>query len=357
MLRPALRLPLGSFMEIHEQVRPAPRDTLDHHGLRRVDPRRAPHVRRVPVAHLRIRRRRSLEPIRLYYSRSWVVGGLVGAALGLLGLRRLGWPLAASAGGIGALTWGYAAYVEPARPRLERVELWLPRLPAALDGLRVGHLSDPHLGFRYAEQNLRWGVAQMLREAPELIAITGDFVSFQRAIPDVAALLRGLSAPLGVYAVPGNHDYWEGVDDVRSALALCGIPLLVNEHRRLSWNGGDLWLVGVDDIWDGSVSVRDALRGVPPGACTLLLSHAPDFADEAARFGFDVQLSGHTHGGHIRLPLLGPLGLPRFGRRYVMGQFQVGPTAVYVSRGLAGPPLRLLCPPEATIITLRAGEL
>jgi predicted MPP superfamily phosphohydrolase len=196
----------------------------------------------------------------------------------------------------------------------------------------------------------------MLREAPDLVVLTGDFVSFQHAIPDVAAVLRGLRAPLGVYAVAGNHDYWEGVDDVRNALALCDIPLLMNEHRRLSWNGADLWLVGVDDIWDGSVSASDALRGVPPGAFTLLLAHAPDYADEAARHGFDVQLSGHTHGGHIRLPLLGPLALPRFGRRYVIGRYQVGPTALYVSRGTSGPPLRFRCPPEATIITLRRAD-
>jgi predicted MPP superfamily phosphohydrolase len=94
---------------------------------------------------------------------------------------------------------------------------------------------------------------------------------------------------------------------------------------------------------------------VPAGAFTLLLAHSPDYVTEAAERGVDVQLSGHTHGGHLRLPLLGGFGMPRFGRRYLMGRYQVGPTALYVSRGLGGVPLRLLCPPEATIITLRRG--
>jgi hypothetical protein len=350
-------------MDITEQktTKPAPlvgahgaRNGTLSHGIRRLDPRRAPVVRYVPMARVRIRRRRSLEPHRLYYNHSWLASSLFGLALGALGLRRFGRGVAALAGAIGVPLWRYATLVEPASPRLERVDLRLPQLPTALDGLRVGLISDLHLGFRFAAQNTRWAVEQMRHEAPELIALTGDFISFHHAIPDIAPLLRDLSAPLGVYAVPGNHDYWEGIADVRNALTLCEIPLLFNQHRRLEWRGGELWLVGLDDIWDGSVSPRRALEGVPPGAFTLLLAHSPDLAADAARFGFDVQLSGHTHGGHIRLPLLGPLGVPRFGRRYIIGRYQVGPTAVYVSRGIAGPPLRFLCPPEATIITLRS---
>jgi uncharacterized protein len=317
--------------------------------------RREPEVRRVPLTRLRFRRRRTMDPSRLYYGPPWLAASAAGAALGLLGLRRFGLPFLAGAGALGALTWGHAAYGEPSRPVLERVELRLSRLPAALDGLRIGQISDTHLGFRYAERNLAWGVEQMRREAPDLLALTGDFISFRHAIPEIAALFRGVSAPLGVYAVPGNHDYWEGVEDVSAALAVCGVTMLMNQHRRLRWNGGELWLLGADDIWDGRASLPAALRGVPPGAFTLLLAHSPDYVEEAAAHSVDVQLSGHTHGGHIRLPLLGPLGMPRFGRRFIMGRYQVGPTTLYVSRGLAGPPLRLLCPPEATIITLRRG--
>jgi predicted MPP superfamily phosphohydrolase len=106
-------------------------------------------------------------------------------------------------------------------------------------------------------------------------------------------------------------------------------------------------------VWDGRPSLRQALRGVPSHGFKLLLSHAPDIAESAAHAGIHVQLSGHTHGGHLRLPLLGPFTLPRYGKRYVIGEYQVDGLTLYVSRGLGGAPLRLLCPPEATIITLR----
>jgi predicted MPP superfamily phosphohydrolase len=244
---------------------------------------------------------------------------------------------------------------EPAHPTLERVTLRLPALPPALDGLRIGQITDTHLGMRYAAANVRWAVEQMRREQPDLLVLTGDLAGRREGITEMAALLGQLSAPLGVYAVPGNHDYWEGLSDVHAALALAGIPLLMNEHRRLGWNGADFWLVGVDEIWDGRPDFKAALDGVPASAFTVLLAHSPDIADNAVDYGFALQLSGHTHGGHLRLPLLGPFARPRYGRRYVMGQYRIGPMALYVSRGLGGVPLRLLCRPEATIFTLRCG--
>jgi predicted MPP superfamily phosphohydrolase len=128
---------------------------------------------------------------------------------------------------------------------------------------------------------------------------------------------------------------------------------LLNEHRRLTWNGADCWLVGLDDVWDGEMDIKAALRGVPEQGFKLLLGHAPDIADEAARHGFDLQLAGHVHGGHLRLPLLGPFARPRYGVRYLAGIYTVGRMTMYVSRGLGGAPLRLMCPPEAAILTLR----
>jgi hypothetical protein len=325
-----------------------------HHALPR-PLRRGPPTLRLPLTHFRLRRKRSLDPSRLYWNRSWVVAGAAGATAGLAGLHWFGWRLAAIGVLVGALGYSHAAFGEPGRPRLERVTLTVPRLPAPLDGLRIGQISDTHLGFRYTADNLAWAVALMQRERPDLVAITGDLVALQSAIPEIPMLLRGLEAPLGVFAVSGNHDYWEGIDDVRAALALCGIPLLRNEHRRVVVEGAELWVAGLDDVWDGEPSLEAALRGVPPQAFTLLLCHEPDYADEAAARGVDVQLSGHAHGGHLRLPLLGPMALPRFGRRYPMGHYRIGPTTLYVARGLGGVPLRFGCPPEATMLTLRRG--
>jgi predicted MPP superfamily phosphohydrolase len=245
-----------------------------------------------------------------------------------------------------------AAY-EPARPQLTHVTLRLHNLPPQLDGLRVGQISDSHLGMPHSARNLAWAVAQMRREQPELLALTGDLVSRRAAISSLGGLLDGLSAPLGAFAVPGNHDYWEGLPEIQAQLAQHGITMLINQHRRLRWKGADLWLAGVDDLWDGQADLPAALRGVPRADCTLLLAHCPDVADEAARLGVAAQLSGHTHGGHVRLPLFGPLVLPRYGWNYAMGHYQVGRLALYVSRGLGGPSFRLMCRPEATIFTLR----
>jgi predicted MPP superfamily phosphohydrolase len=334
--------------------RATPKANGNHHvnGAHGKDAEHARNVAALPIYHPR---QTQAEPRRVYYSRAWFGLGATAAALGLLGLRRYGRPWLAGAGMLGTLSLAYMTLVEPARPVLERITLRLAGLPAQLDGLRIGQITDSHLGFPHTTRNLAWAVAQMQAERPELLVITGDLVSATRAIPELPTLLRALTAPLGVYAIPGNHDYWEGLPDIRAALTLLGIPMLMNEHRCLRWNGAELWLVGIDDVWDGQPDIAAALQGVPRDAFKVLLAHAPDVADEASGHGFALQLSGHTHGGHVRLPLLGPLTRPRYGIRYVMGRYDVGALALYVSRGLGGAPLRLLCRPEATILTLRRG--
>ena len=308
------------------------------------------------IAPVRRPERNPFDRMRITYTRAWFQAGVVAAVVGALGLRRFGWPLAAGLGGLGAASIAYMRRFEPTHPTLERVTLRLPMLPSALDGLRIGQITDTHLGQPFAADNLHWAVEQMRCEQPDLIALTGDLAGLREGIPEIPPLLGQLRAPLGVYAVPGNHDYWEGLADVHAALMLADIPLLMNEHRHLRWNGADLWLAGIDEIWDGSPNLAAALNGVPRDAFTVLLAHSPDIADNAAEYGFAVQLSGHTHGGHLRLPLIGPFARPRYGLRYVMGLYQVGAMTLYVSRGLGGVPLRLLCRPEATILTLRCGK-
>jgi uncharacterized protein len=299
--------------------------------------------------------RNRFDPARLIYSRSWFQAGAAAAGIGALALGRFGGPAGAALGTIGAAALGYMTGDEPARPSVERVTLDLPALPAALNGLQIGQITDTHLGLPQATANLEWAIEQMRREQPDLIALTGDLVGLKQGVTELPRLLGQLHAPLGVYAVPGNHDYWEGLADVNAALSLAGIPLLMNQNRRLGWNGADFWLAGVDEIWDGRPDYAAARHGVPEGGFVLLLAHSPDMADDAAVHGFALQISGHTHGGHLRLPLLGPFARPRYGVRYVMGRYQIGDMALYVSRGLGGVPLRLLCRPEITIFTLRRG--
>jgi predicted MPP superfamily phosphohydrolase len=300
-------------------------------------------------------KRNPLDPPRLTCTRSWFALGAAAAAIGGVSLRQLGWGAAVGMGAAGAAGVAYMTRYEPARPTLEHVALRLPTLPAALDGLRIAQITDTHLGTKYSARNLRWAIEQLRREQPDLIVLTGDLAGDQESIPEIAALFGQLRAPQGIYAVPGNHDYWEGLADINAALSVVGIPLLLNQSRRLSWNGADFWLAGVDDLWDGHLDFAAARAGIPSGAFAVLMAHSPDVADEAAEHGFALQISGHTHGGHLRLPGLGSFARPRFGVRYVMGHYHVGDMQLYVSRGLGGEPLRLFCRPEATIFTLRRG--
>ncbi len=312
---------------------------------------------RLPLTELRLRQRRSLDPARLYYSPRWLAAGGIGGLAWAAAALRFGPRFVAASAALGGALLGYMRLVEPRRPQLTRLSIELPRLRPALSGLRIGHISDAHLGFPFTADTLAWAVAEMRRERPDIIALTGDFVSYRSAIPQIAALLRGIAAPLGVYAVAGNHDHWEGIGDVRAALELCGVRVLLNEHVLIEHRGARLAVAGVDDVWDGQPSLERTLCGVPPDVPTVLLCHAPDVADDPAERGVDLQLSGHAHGGHFRLPLLGPFAMPRYGRRYVMGLHQIGAMRLFVSRGIGGAPLRLGCPPEAALLTLMSSRI
>jgi len=294
-------------------------------------------------------------PGRVRYSSRWLGASAGVAGLAALALARGGRTALTTMSAVGLAGAAYATLIEPSRPRLERVNLRFPGLPQAFDGLCIGQLSDLHLGHRFAAENTRWAVAQIMAEAPDLIALTGDLVSYTRNIADLPDLLAPLRAPLGLFAVPGNHDHWEGLPELVETLRPLGVEFLVNAQRRLRWRGAELTVAGVDDAWDGDMDMDAALDGAADTGFTLLLCHMPDLADEAAMRGVDLQLSGHTHGGHIHLPWLGSFVLPRYGWRYPIGHAHVGRTQLYVSRGVGGIPLRFGCPPEATLITLRCA--
>lgn len=290
-------------------------------------------------------------------SPQWVATGAITSILSGAALlhRPLRVPVFVGLSTLGVTGAAYATLIEPRRPVLERVTIALPSLPPALDGLRIGHLTDFHLDFPHTRSNVQWAVQRMHEEHPDLLVITGDFVSFARAIPLLPDLLQPLQAPLGIYAVPGNHDHWEGVDDIRAQTESQGIIFLMNTSKRLSWRGSEFWLAGVDDMWYGQPDLDTALSDIPEHGFTILLAHPPDYADIAAQRPIALQLSGHTHGGHMHLPLLGWFCVPYHGFRYISGLFQAGSMHLYVSRGLGGMPMRMGCPPEATILTLRQG--
>jgi len=251
---------------------------------------------------------------------------------------------------------GYARLLEPRWFDVEEVTVPLARLPRALDGLTIAHLSDLHLGPYLGASELAHAVEMAQRLHPQLVVISGDFVSrgFEWKAEPLAPL-AALRAPLGVFAVLGNHDHWTDPAWVAATVQRLGITMLSNAAHRLSDAGRGCWLVGVDDVWVGAGNLPRALAGVPGGACKLLLVHEPDFADKAARWGIDLQLSGHSHGGQVRLPLIGAPLLPPWGMKYPIGLQRAGDTWVYTNRGLGviAPPLRFNCRPEVTLLTLR----
>jgi uncharacterized protein len=283
------------------------------------------------------------------------------------------WGLAAM--GVGALGLAYATRIEATWLEVTRQDLALPRLPLALDGLRVAHLTDFHLSQIVSLDYLTACVAAAMDERPDLVLLTGDFLTrCARYVADLPGLLRPLSAPVGVYAVLGNHDARVGAAAISSALEAAGIGVLRNRHECVRAGGVELWLAGIDCPDTKQYSVTDpsragwarvyrrmlnsALDGIPADVFRILLAHTPDVIRDAARRGVDLMLSGHTHGGQVRFPLLGATVVPsRYGHRYAAGQFQVEGTTLYVNRGLGTVrlPLRFLCRPELAIHTLRRG--
>jgi predicted MPP superfamily phosphohydrolase len=233
--------------------------------------------------------------------------------------------------------------------------IWLDALPNAFHGLRVVQISDIHHGLFLPKEWLSEAVRQANRLNPDVIALTGDFITYSRKnIQPAAELLGRLRARYGVYAVLGNHDFRVDADAVASALRQQRIEVLRNRHVSLCFGGQSVYLAGVDDYGYGA-DLRRAMRGVPRDAASVLLAHNPRLIHLASRHGVSLVLSGHTHGGQVNLPLLGTV----YGRsperlRYKIGWDRMGATQIYVSRGIGTIvlPWRLRCPAEITHLEL-----
>jgi predicted MPP superfamily phosphohydrolase len=265
----------------------------------------------------------------------------------------------------------YGGVIERHWIEVTRREIHLHGLPAGFDGLRLAQLSDIHLDEYTEPFFLRQAIDRVNSLEPDAVVLTGDYVSkgigsrkfAAGAAWQCANLLNGLRCR-PIYAVLGNHDVIVGGKQVTAALSANGITLLKNSCLPMERAGGRIWLAGVDDPVAGrpnlDLAVPAAIRNVAHEP-VVLLCHAPDYADHLlahpAGKAVDLMLSGHTHGGQIRLPLLGALELPTMGRKYIEGWFQLGDLQLYVNRGIGtvGLPFRIDCPPEITLLTLRAA--
>ncbi len=257
----------------------------------------------------------------------------------------------------------WAFWFEPARCRVRVHELAPSGWPQELSGLRVALLADFHVGApRNGLDKLRRAVALTNAAAPDLILLGGDYVihgvlggAFVEP-RDIAAVLAGLSAPLGVYAVLGNHDWWLGARRVRAALEDAGIPVLENRCVEIERNGARFWLAGISDLLESPISLERALRVIPKDGPILVLTHNPDlFPEIPARVS--LTLAGHTHGGQVHIPGLGRLIVPsKYGQRYAALHVVEDGRHLFVTPGLGVSvlPLRFLVPPEISLLELRS---
>jgi predicted MPP superfamily phosphohydrolase len=259
---------------------------------------------------------------------------------------------------------GDGILLAPNLPRVVRQEFHLQRWPERLNGFTVAVLSDFHYDPIFSVHPLRAAIAMVNNLHPDLIALTGDFVTVSSigdeakgalAAEPCASLLRQMSAPHGLWAVMGNHDDATDPEHVTRALQAQNIQVLANQSQPIEQDGARFWLAGVNDVMNGAADLSKTMHGVPASEAVILLAHEPDFADEAAKSPIDLQISGHSHGGQIRIPFLPPLYLPALAKKYVWGTYQVGPLMLHTSAGLGtiGVPMRLNCPPEITLLTLR----
>jgi uncharacterized protein len=256
-----------------------------------------------------------------------------------------------------------AALLEPRQVQITHLPVRIPKLPPEFHGFRIVQISDVHHSSFLGEAEIAAAARRANELRPDLTVLTGDYVSHSvNYIPGCARALGHLKAPLGVYAVLGNHDHWTDGELMARTLTSEGIRVLSNENVSLRRGPAALRLAGVDDIMAGRDDLRSALAGTSRDEARILLSHNPAIIREAARAGVDLVLSGHTHGGQINWKLLTrrqdtafARWLHRPSRRFMRGYAALGATQLYVNRGLGTVvvPLRYGCPPEITLIELQ----
>lgn len=240
------------------------------------------------------------------------------------------------------------------------LELVLPSLGLEFHGYNLVQISDFHIGTWASRSHLEYAIDQVNQLQPDLVAITGDFVTNNPEAhgSDLIDILNKISSKDGVVAVLGNHDHWANAKLVRQILQKTGVIELRNSNITISRGKDLLHLAGVDDVMEGLEDLDQVIKRLPSNGTAILLVHEPDFAGKSAICArFDLQLSGHTHGGQVHIPRIGPLILPKMGKKYPAGLYKIKEMYLYTNRGLgtADLQIRYNCKAEITHITLRSG--
>jgi predicted MPP superfamily phosphohydrolase len=256
---------------------------------------------------------------------------------------------------------GWAVLIEPGQVVAREVRVPIARWPEGLGPVRIAAIADVHAGAPHMTLDALRGIVVTVNAAhPDLIVLLGDYVihgiiggRFIEPEP-IATVLGRLSAPLGVLAVTGNHDWWYDGKRVTAALEAAGIQVLEDVAVPVPIHGRPVWIAGVGDTWTRRADISRALDAVPAGDPVIVVTHNPDiFPSVPGRVL--LTLAGHTHGGQVDLPLLGRLVVPsRYGPRYAIGHVREDGRDLFVTPGLGTSilPVRFRVPPEISLLTV-----
>ena len=255
--------------------------------------------------------------------------------------------------------WSF--FIEPNRLIIHPATIQIENWPKELSGLRIAAISDIHTGGPFInDRKLQEIVARTNALNPDLIVLLGDYMSpnswhSHRVEPEVtAAALKNLKAPLGVYSVLGNHDWWYSGEKVRRAFEQNGIRVLEGEVAEVKWRDRSFWLVGLADLWTRPQHIGETIAKVPPGSTIIALTHNPDIFPRLPQ-SVPLLIAGHTHGGQVNIPLIGrPVTTSDLGPRYVAGHLFENGHHLFVTTGIGTSilPVRFRVPPEIVILTI-----
>lgn len=264
---------------------------------------------------------------------------------------------------IGFVLAVWAFLIEPNRLVVNHQVIQIKTWPTEISGLRVAVIGDIHTGAPFIDdEKLRRLVELTNQQQPDLVVMPGDFMSQDtwhghRVAPEITANhLRGLRAPLGVYAVLGNHDWWDDGEKVQQAFDDAGIRVLENEAVEIKWRDKSFWLAGFSDAWTRPQRFEETVAGIPPGSTIVGFSHNPDIFPSLPS-NVTLLLAAHTHGGQVKIPLIGtPIVPSRFGQKYVAGHVYESGRHLFVTTGVGTSvlPVRFRVPPEIVILTVRS---
>jgi uncharacterized protein len=258
----------------------------------------------------------------------------------------------------------YANRIEPSLIDIQEHNIKHPLIPNSFDGIKMIQFSDTHLGFQYNLHQFNKLVEKINSLQPDIILFTGDLMDEPNQYTEINKLipiLKNLQAPLGKFCIFGNHDHGGyGSEIYRNIMETTNFTVLLNDSAQVKlMDGSKIYLLGIDDAMLGKPNLPLTLKNVPTDSFKILLSHAPDLAETAVQYPIHWQLSGHSHGGQIKIPFFGALVTPPFGQIYPEGLYSIGennPLSIYVNRGIGTTrlPFRFMSKPELTVFTLES---